>query len=1432
MKPTFSLLFTAFFCLLINLLSAQPVDITTAKRIAENHLNSIIESKLKSASNNKNGVRFTSVKATVQNNDTLYYILNDTINKGFVIVSADKRAWPILGYSTEGNFDEKKQPDAFNAWMESRKKEIESIKKNNLQPDEKTSEYWNQLSLKNAVIETSSVEPLIKTKWGQGCFYNELCPSDIRSPFGGHVPTGCVATATAQIMKYWNYPTKGSGLYSYQCSIYGRLTAEYGSTTYQWNEMPDRLETSNNAVATLMLHCGIAADMIYGPKSSGSYVSIDPLIKYFNYSSDAEFVDKREFTHNNWLSLLKNELDMGRPIYYWGSDIVCGGGHVFVCDGYQSEDYFHFNWGWDGIADGYFYLDNLNPMSFDFSFRQYAIIKIFPESMPDGFKGITLSTNTIGFGISGGTSNVRIISDLAWTASSDQSWLNVNNGTGQAGNNSLSFSASANTSNINRKAIITIKTSENSTKTIEVTQYGKFETSAGNLKTVLEEQLSSITHLTLSGSIDARDFKTMRDEMPVLTEIDISNVKVESYTGTEGTITNYNWSYPENSIPNYAFSIPSTALSKTRLKSIILPNSITSINDYAFYGCKNLHIESLPASVTTINDGAFLECSSTSDFTIPAATNHIGADAFNSFNGVIKVDSNNADYSSLDGILYNKLQTRLLQCPISKTGSLSIPLTVTSIRNNAFLNCVGLTQVTIPSSVNSIESLGFMNCVGLSEITIPSSVISLGQRVFGGFKGSINVVFDNPNYSSSDGVLYNKEKTELIECPTSKSGVFIIPNSVKKVTEEAFHSCTDLSSMVIPQSVKSIGTFSFNCKGLGSIYCYAVNPPAVKNSSTLAFSEIDTLNCVLYVPLGAISSYRNNKQWTTFQDIREIPGYGLYVSDNSLSVGISGGDLSMVLSSSENWTVSSNQPWVILSTNSGNPGRNEIQLRILKNSLTERKAIIKIEATGIEPQLIEVIQYGSTEISAGNLKAVLGNNLSEITDLSLSGTIDARDFKVIRDLMPELKNLDIKNTSIVEYRGSDGTYEGNVTYGADEIPFYAFYNGNIDVGKKALESIILPISLKSIGNSAFGRCSGIDSINISAEVKYIDNMSFVYFNGLFFVSSENPNYSSTDGILYNKGKTTLIKMPGSKTGDYIIPSTVTTILSSAIAGSESIGSITIPSSIIRIEEGTFANCSSLNSISIPSSVKFIGRFAFTGCRKLQILKTYSNIPVDLSNSMDVFSGVDQTKCILYVPYNSANLYSNSNQWQDFKNIFEMPGFILSSTTAYLKSDKGSNGKIEVSSNVECSVSSDKEWLNATIEKVDGKSVITFEASENSSKDNRSAVITVSANSVESQTIILIQNGSSITGIDPLNTTDLNIYPNPTSGKIKIKSSQIPMSGYQLVVTDINGKIVLRKHMTSLEDWVDLNGNPPGVYFITTDLSDKKSTKVILTDVVK
>ncbi len=327
----------------------------------------------------KSNVVISDVFTYQKDNVTTFYVFVFK-GKGFVIVSADDAVTPILGYSTDATFDKNNIPDQEKDWLQSYSKQIKKIVDNGLSNKE-TKKEWTKIQ--NNVFEKSiqAVNPLCSTTWDQGCYYNAQCPYDASAFYTcSHVYTGCVATAMAQIMKYWSYPTTGTGSHSYTSSSYGTLTADFGSTTYNWASMPNSVNSSNSAVATIMYHCGVAINMDYAPSGSGSYPwDIPPtLINYFNYSPTAELKIMADFTSNNWITMLEAELDAGRPVLYTGSG--SSGGHAFVCDGYNTSNQFHFNWGWSGASNGYFTIGSLNPMGDDFNSDNMAVVRITPPS--------------------------------------------------------------------------------------------------------------------------------------------------------------------------------------------------------------------------------------------------------------------------------------------------------------------------------------------------------------------------------------------------------------------------------------------------------------------------------------------------------------------------------------------------------------------------------------------------------------------------------------------------------------------------------------------------------------------------------------------------------------------------------------------------------------------------------------------------------------------------------------------------------------------------------------------------------------------------------------------------------------------------------------------------------------------------------------------
>ena len=304
-----------------------------------------------------------------------YYVCNFS-NNGFVLVSADDNAFPIIGYSFESNIDMENLPSSLEYWLG---KVSESIKSaTTIQPSKGYNSLWQKLCDKNQIHEMQqksllSVAPLITLKWDQGVPYNNDCPANSDGP-GGHCVTGCVATAMAQIMKYHNYPDHGRDSMLYT----GNLLLDFENTYYRWSEMTNVANSSSaSSIAELMFHCGATVYMYYGPDGSSSNSALVPyaLIHNFRYHPSAGYIQRKNVEDRDWDLMIRNDLDMFRPLYYSGSGT---GGHAFVCDGYQDTCFYHFNWGWGGSGNGYFFNDALSPGGNDFSYEQGIVSNIKP----------------------------------------------------------------------------------------------------------------------------------------------------------------------------------------------------------------------------------------------------------------------------------------------------------------------------------------------------------------------------------------------------------------------------------------------------------------------------------------------------------------------------------------------------------------------------------------------------------------------------------------------------------------------------------------------------------------------------------------------------------------------------------------------------------------------------------------------------------------------------------------------------------------------------------------------------------------------------------------------------------------------------------------------------------------------------------------------
>ena len=377
MKKALFLMMT--LALFVSQLIASPVDVEQARHLGMKYVQSHSAKQVTE-------LDLVYTEMTESGNPAVFVF---NFDKGFVLVSADDMARPILAFSDEQSVDPNLMPDGFAYYLRFYARQIAYAQENNLEPETEVTSEWTHVAKDGFENDNRStrgdIAPMLTTLWNQDSPYNAYCPTGQGGP-GGHAYAGCVATAMSMVMKYWNWPIQGNGEHSYTPSGYPMQTVNFGATTYNWANMPNSCNNSNyQAVATLMYHCGVSVDMMYGGSSSGAYSQDVPpaIANYFRYTDHAERKDRDIYSKYEWEEMLIASLEEGFPLYYSGSDDT--GGHAFVCCGYRESDRkFYFNWGWSGSLNNYFAIDALNTgWNGSFNQGQAAIFDFIPDYIYD-----------------------------------------------------------------------------------------------------------------------------------------------------------------------------------------------------------------------------------------------------------------------------------------------------------------------------------------------------------------------------------------------------------------------------------------------------------------------------------------------------------------------------------------------------------------------------------------------------------------------------------------------------------------------------------------------------------------------------------------------------------------------------------------------------------------------------------------------------------------------------------------------------------------------------------------------------------------------------------------------------------------------------------------------------------------------------------------
>jgi phosphodiesterase/alkaline phosphatase D-like protein/uncharacterized protein YjiK len=631
--------------------------------------------------------------------------------------------------------------------------------------------------------------------------------------------------------------------------------------------------------------------------------------------------------------------------------------------------------------------------------------------------------------------------------------------------------------------------------------------------------------------------------------------------------------------------------------------------------------------------------------------------------------------------------------------SISLPTSTVGIEINAFEACTGLRFIDMPASLNYIRGAAFYNCPSLTSMTIPASVTAIENNTF--------------SY------------------------------------------CTGLRTVTIPASVTSIGSLVFeDCSGITSISILAANPATLTLVDN--FNGISTSTCTLHVPVGTKALYAAADQWKAFmsnivEDLIIAPAATTTAASSvTSSKAILNGTVNAYGASTDvtfEYGFTTGYGHTLRADQSPVTGTSATAVSYVVRGLTPNSTY-HYRAVGVNTQgtthggdmtfkTLSNPVISVSGVTAGGLSAAIaaaGGDLATVTSLTVTGTIDASDFKTMRDAMPELATLDISGATIAEYTGTDGTVSENITYPANEIPQWAFSVPYV-AGKTSLTTpIVLPASVTSIGFRAFSACTNLTGITFGSSLTNIGDEAFsgcsklsgdliipntvttIGYSAFWFCTSLNGTLSigtsvTTIGDQAFQGCSSLnglLTIPSSITdignyafsgcrgftGTFTIPSSVAYIGDNAFQDCSGFtGSLTIPSSLTRIRSYAFDNCSDLTgSLTIPSSVTDIGFYAFQNCTKLTSIKAYSALPSSIELGSNVFFNIPTSTCMLHVPAGTKDAYAAADQWKDF-----MPNIIEDLVIAPAATTTGASA-----------VTSAGAILNATVNAYGTSTAVTFE----------------------------------------------------------------------------------------------------------------------------
>jgi len=1185
-----------------------------------------------------NMAKGTKRASTSQNSS--YYIINDEANNRFVIVSADERMYKILGYSNNGMFDIDKAPEGLlfvlNGYRE---------------------QYDNMLAGKVRFLsehEEKKYEEIpyfLQTEWGQGEPYNLQCPDD---PNGGKCVTGCVATAMAQVMKYYNHPSQGFGKMSYTSSPYGfNLAVDYSTFQFDWDNMPNKLtdnwnEEQKSAVSRLMYACGTSVAMQYTASGSGANPGncAYALINYFDYNPNIKYYYRDYFTKQEWDSIIVKNLENKRPVIYGGSGE--DGGHEFIIDGRNEDGLFHINWGWNGTYnDGFFELIALTPGKYDFSLGQSMVCNITPEK-----------------------ESITDDNDFYSTIFLPNDWINsvkVGSYTKSTFSRLMCCGSSYNSYNQHFNGYIGV---------------GVFDKDFNFIKS-----LTQFSANIYSGAWYEDDITTFIYKYDASLFTEGSQYYLAPYSVEKGTST-YKLIRTTGGAFDWYLATVEDGVVKLNLKGEIKPD--------------------IPDGLVGTFDVKALDNNDVMKYWQVSVTRENNSNKY-IFQGIDPVISGG------DNMVFGYMnETGQIFIPISEQKELSSNCYIhsyTSPDNIIVRINWDNSTMKIDGTWGTVERTGSgdnINQTNLSyykdaTFSYPSAPIPVETPVItfsDGHQMTISCATDGAEiyYTLSDnGSDPNKQSIRY------NTPITLTENAIVKAIAYKDNSASEIASRKYEEFIVATPLFTTNgnkvtisCETPGVSIFYTLDGTTPSTSSNEYTQEGITCNSTTIITAIALRKNWKDSPIANYQFIipeadivvenniagnlpstisaaEKISSTGLYVSGE-----LNGTDIKFIremltegtlkyLDIKNSSIVGGGEPYYETTTSKYTTENNVIgdymftesanllsiklpsEAKVLgRNALSHCEKLVELEL----PEACEKIETFSIYYCKNIESITLPKSVKEFDGMNGIGCLKLKEINVAND-NPYFKSVEgvlytKDEATLVKFPRAKNSTSYSVLAQTKTIENHAFENTLIEnielpstltnIERYAFEScenleyVEIPNSVTAIGSGAFSHCKKLKAVVISDNVKSLESFVFSYCTNLrefhvgknlasidphafnncaslqkFIVDEENQTFCVYNNSLYSKDMQELILCPrGYYSEEYIIPDGVNIIESRAFADCKNVKSFLLPQTVTTIKGSAFENCA-MKSISIPNSVILIEDAALNGCDSLESVILPSNL---------------------------------------------------------------------------------------------------------------------------------------------------------------------------------------------------------------------------------